>query len=904
MSVRVEEESLFHTSKMANEDNNTRMDSIMHVDTPALLKTLKELEHQLSQYQRQDLIPKWAEAVMPRLELLEKGVKGIMVPQKAEHTQPVTLKDLEQEEIFSDKIKKIVDDRTESMKLMFDAKISSSSLELDRLHKLLYIRPTTSELQQVMMQVREVESKVNKVHGDVSGSIQSIVSEQVTNEMESMSERLRSTEAHSDKAVELVLNKVTDLETDIRRVREGAKGEFGDVLDGLKEMREQESKMKATIRDMEDNLKSVDSRCQGALEGLGRQLEEMTASNTDAEATANERMDGIDDTIAALEENMKDEAVKNDDRFDELQYSIASMGEKLDEMKNMMNDQIEGIKVNQEQLSNTLEKTIEQQSVIQEFINKLEKFQPIVKISDNIEAIQHLQEANHTNVQTSNIIKQDIKEMLADQTRMQEELEDVPNRIQIESLKIDQANKEIAQLKDGHKFTKTELSKHTSQLDDLSVLKVDMIMVKGVTEAQDDRIKKMIRQVVEAGENLETQEKRLDNVCLEQDVKDENITNTIENVKCEFDQRMENQSAEIEAKLEVLKDTIVSGGGGPTQGSTKGSNRAKKKILKSSLSGKISDDNSAKRIIEMIEEEDAQKQETAEDMVINETADKIEYLMQLSLNFEEIASFRNAVPRDVPNAICYDIAACAQSVASVVAETADLQAIQKMVRGAPQDIIYEDAVTAKRNSCLEQIMVDLKTKLRENHPDAGMLRLEARDMFLSRTYHAFQLAISKYDQVLTTGHTRLGRVSVPSCIACDRPLLTKAPRGNDNNSNNNTGFGGGSSQHTTNKAPLAPIGHVHNPNQSFFEPTRSSTFGTQVGSLDEELDAMGQNSLTSPASRTSVKVPVAYNDSKGHPEVEGDGGKVKGKEYAQYVKRGGFKMPPKLPQLSASGPPH
>jgi hypothetical protein len=53
-----------------------------------------------------------------------------------------------------------------------------------------------------------------------------------------------------------------------------------------------------------------------------------------------------------------------------------------------------------------------------------------------------------------------------------------------------------------------------------------------------------------------------------------------------------------------------------------------------------------------------------------------------------------------------------------------------------------------------------------------------------------------------------------------------------------------------------------------------------------------------------VKVPIAYNDSKGHPEVEGDGGKVKGKEYSQYVKRGGFKMPPKLPQLSASGPPH
>jgi len=897
---------------MSNEDNNTRIESIMHVDTPALLKTLKELEGQLSQYQRQDLVPKWAEAIMPRLELVEKGVKNIMVPQRTEHTQSITLKDLEQEEVFTDKIRKVVDNRTESMKLMFDAKISSSSLELDRLHKLLYIRPTTSELQQVMMQVREVESKVKQVHGDVSGSIQSMVQEHVTTEMESMSDRLRSTEVHNDKAVELVMNRVVELEEDIRRVREGAKGEFVDVLDGLKAMRDEETKMKGIINTMENNLKSVDSRCQGALEGLGRQLEEMTASNTDAEAAANERMDGIDDTIAALEESMKDEAAKNDDRMDELQYSITSMGEKLDEIKNSMNDQIESLKVNQESLSAALEKTIDQQSVIQEFISKLDKFQPIVKISDNIEAIQHLQEANHTNVQTTNIIKQDIKEMLADQSRMQEELEDVPNRIQVEASKIEVANKDITQLKDGHKYTKAELAKHTGQLDDLSVLKVDMIMVKGVTEAQDDRIKKMIRQVVEATENMENQEKRLDNVCMEQDVKDENVASNIEAVKSEFDQRMENQAAETEAKLEVLKDTVLSGGGGAAQGSTGGSKRGKKKNLKGNM-GKISGDDSAKRIIDMIEEEDAQKQETAEDMVVTETADKIDYLVQLSLNFEEIASFRSAVPRDVPNAICYDIAACAQSVASVVAETADLQAIQKMVRGAPQDIIYEDAVTSKRNSCLEQVMVDLKTKLRENHPDAGMLRLEARDMFLSRTYHAFQLAISKYDQVLTTGHTRLGRVSVPSCIACDRPLLTKAPRGNEgsnNNNNNNGGSGGGGgypggSSQFTNKAPLAPIGHVHNPNQSFFEPTRSSTFGTQVGSLDEEMDALNQHSSTSPTNGTAKVPTVSRHDLKETPEMgDGDGGKVKGKEYAQYVKRGGFKMPPKLPQLSASGPPH
>ncbi len=30
-------------------------------------------------------------------------------------------------------------------------------------------------------------------------------------------------------------------------------------------------------------------------------------------------------------------------------------------------------------------------------------------------------------------------------------------------------------------------------------------------------------------------------------------------------------------------------------------------------------------------------------------------------------------------------------------------------------------------------------------------------------------------KVLTVGNTRFGKVSIPSCIACDRPLLEKVP---------------------------------------------------------------------------------------------------------------------------------
>ena len=48
------------------------------------------------------------------------------------------------------------------------------------------------------------------------------------------------------------------------------------------------------------------------------------------------------------------------------------------------------------------------------------------------------------------------------------------------------------------------------------------------------------------------------------------------------------------------------------------------------------------------------------------------------------------------------------------------------------------------------------------------------------------VALSKHDQVLLTGHSRVGRVQLPTCIACDRPLVDKV-RARDMNQANRAG---------------------------------------------------------------------------------------------------------------------
>ena len=107
-------------------------------------------------------------------------------------------------------------------------------------------------------------------------------------------------------------------------------------------------------------------------------------------------------------------------------------------------------------------------------------------------------------------------------------------------------------------------------------------------------------------------------------------------------------------------------------------------------------------------------------------------------------------------------------------------------------------MTDRRENLVNEVMVELRNKLVELDPNAGVTKLDARDLFMSRFYAALQLALSRHDQVthcttpnfnlsahyllvfdvqiIATGSSRLGRLKIPSCIACDRPLVSKVGR--------------------------------------------------------------------------------------------------------------------------------
>jgi hypothetical protein len=196
------------------------------------------------------------------------------------------------------------------------------------------------------------------------------------------------------------------------------------------------------------------------------------------------------------------------------------------------------------------------------------------------------------------------------------------------------------------------------------------------------------------------------------------------------------QNAELESKVQVLKDNlaIAVAGIGP-----------KAKIGSGPVLKKQNSDDSAKRVLSMVENEDANAPAVAIDN--DEMLEKIAELVEMCTNFEDIANYRSIVPKDMPSALCLEIASCSQGCAAFIASLADRMAIQKIIRGNPSDISYEDPVVDKRVTLQDQFLSELRNKLNENNPGAGALRLEARDMFMTRFNHALQLALSKHDQV-------------------------------------------------------------------------------------------------------------------------------------------------------------
>lgn len=215
-----------------------RVDQIVGVDTLSLLKVIKDLEEKLSVSKPSyDKPPQWAITLEKRITQLEGQLyhsqsgpgdptngdsssnRGGAGGEESKKAAPDIL-ELAAEMRLLGKVRKEIDNKINTSEINLDGKFSSVNLQLDRLHKLLQIRPTTSEVQHIMFNVNEIEKKVQASVEGMKGEVRSILKDRLSEEMVSIIEEITNSKDSSHSLVQNIQKTVALCEAELTEMRE------------------------------------------------------------------------------------------------------------------------------------------------------------------------------------------------------------------------------------------------------------------------------------------------------------------------------------------------------------------------------------------------------------------------------------------------------------------------------------------------------------------------------------------------------------------------------------------------------------------------------------------------------------------------------------------------------------
>jgi hypothetical protein len=150
-----------------------------------------------------------------------------------------------------------------------------------------------------------------------------------------------------------------------------------------------------------------------------------------------------------------------------------------------------------------------------------------------------------------------------------------------------------------------------------------------------------------------------------------------------------------------------------------------------------------------------------------------QFLADLCLNFEEISVKRKRVA-NVPTVMCESIADITQDIAEFMAKAADFEMVQYMLSSvagltSAQDISYdENLVLTKRNHKIEEYLASMTNLiiLTSRNQQPGIVRMDARSLFVSLVKKGLDMFMSKHNQVRNLCVFTLSSLLCGCCCAC------------------------------------------------------------------------------------------------------------------------------------------
>ena len=887
-------------------EGTARLDAIMKVDTMALLGTIRDIEMRLSEYQRQDLMPMWGEALMKRVEDVEKGAlsgRGAAGAGSGEQYASnsggdgragISMADLAAEERLLQKLKENVDSHMNSTRVSLESKLSTTSLELDRVHKLLQIRPTTSELQQVVMMIHDMSRRVQDGVREVSGNIRGLVQDKVAEEMQMIMAQLTENQALQEESIGIIAKKVDGYTEDISNIRKG---------------------MESACQTMDAKITSAQREVISCTETVTKLREVIESNHLTARTGIANLVKGQDMAKAVFEEyrNTVSESLM------EVRGSLERQDKDVRDMMTGVNLQVMGMSdlVNQskagiDDFRFTYEVDCKAQQAanlgLQQSVNALDE--KTSKMAAYVATLEDLDVAKVLGIQGEQI------------SRSKTLIEELDAQISGISSKTTKASKAVATIEDEvkkfpelvteqgqridellNKNEKTNtmvmsiqgvLDKTEKKLLELNDLQEKMLDSKADADELKEKLQKNQSTVVTLLESTDEHERKLEQLQELVDGQEEQMQAKLQEVKGSLLTVITKKQAEVEAVVANLRENfdiiasgmggdssdggaVVNGGGGSIGGGMMGGGMGGAARMMGGYGGggmngggggfrgggggggtnkpNTPGGHHPSTPGAVMGAATLSQQEQNEVSLGN-----AEFIADLCISFEDIA-VRKSYVGDIPPAMCEHLAATAQNLAAFIATCCDSEAIQRVLR---KELDYDDQlVTTLRQQKLDEFFQTVQNIIAANNSAPGLTRTDARNLFLKQLRTALTMAMSKHDQVLVVGNTRFGAIKIPTCIACDRPLLDKVKRDivvqpdDVSQRRNFASFGGGS--------------HVEDPMGSI---QSSLTLGGVSGTSPPRLKVRGKGAIRLPAPKGEAKIS--------RPNSQGE---------ANSVMRNGLKMP-------------
>jgi hypothetical protein len=141
--------------------------------------SFSDIENKLSEYNRHDKLPPWASSFLSRLENIEQNhiyLHRALATEKKDFTsddneQKPQMSDLNNDNRILSKLRYELDTTIQSQKLQMESSVTQLQLEIERLHKLLEIRPTTAEMQKIVQSIGDTNRKMQFFLNDVTNTV-------------------------------------------------------------------------------------------------------------------------------------------------------------------------------------------------------------------------------------------------------------------------------------------------------------------------------------------------------------------------------------------------------------------------------------------------------------------------------------------------------------------------------------------------------------------------------------------------------------------------------------------------------------------------------------------------------------------------------------------------------------